>query len=83
MSDLVNLTGLLAAFDEEHALAEEELRSALGDEPNNGSFAVDLARFLAAQNRSQEAIEVIDHALARAKNTETLKRVRREVAPGA
>jgi len=83
MSDLVNLTGLLAAFDEEHDLAEEELRSALEDEPTNGSFAVDLVRFLAAQDRSTEAIEIIDHALACAKNTETLKRVRREIAPGA
>lgn len=83
MTDLINIIGLLAAFDEEHGLAEEELRAILRHEPENGSFAVDLARFLKSQDRPAEAIEILDCALAHTKNVDTLERVRREIARDA
>ena len=65
MSDLANLHGLLDAFDKEYDLAEENFRSAVEGQPDNASFAVDLAKFLAARARPAEAIEVLDRALER------------------
>jgi Flp pilus assembly protein TadD len=76
---LINLNGLIAAYDGELELAEEKLRSALNSQPGDGLFAVDLARFLAARDRQEEAIETIDQALTRTNDTERLERVRSEI----
>jgi Tfp pilus assembly protein PilF len=82
MADLVNLNGLLAMCDEEYGLAEERLRAAVESQPDNGSFAVDLARFLATRDRHAEANEVLDQISARTNETDTLERVRSEISRG-
>lgn len=79
MADLINLNGLLAALDGEHDLAEERLRSAVEAQPDNGPFAIDLARHLAARGRQEEAVETINRALMRTDRGENLKRVRTEI----
>lgn len=80
MADLVNLLGLLAALDGEDNLAEENLRSALRRQPDNGPFAIDLARHLVSTGRPEEAIDVIDQTLNRTDRRENLERVRAEIA---
>jgi Flp pilus assembly protein TadD len=80
MADLINLKGLLAAIDGEDHLAEENLRSALGRQPSNGPFAIDLARHLVSKGRREEAVEVIDQALMSTDKRENLERVRAEIA---
>ena len=80
MADLINLLGLLAALDGEDDLAEENLRSALGRQPDNGPFAIDLARYLVSRGRPEEAVEVIDQTLMTTDRRENLERVRAEIA---
>jgi len=77
---LMNLNGLVAASDGEYELAEERLRSALESEPDNGPFAIDLARHLVSRKRKKEALEVIDQALMRTDQRENLTRYRAEIA---
>jgi len=60
---LTNLGGRLAALQGDDALAEEALRAAVESEPLRASYARDLARFLADQERPAEALDVIDRAL--------------------
>jgi len=79
-SSLINLTGLIAAFGGEHDLAEERLRSAIEHEPDNGPFAIDLARYLVSRKRRSEALEIIDQTLMRTNRRENLERVRAEIA---
>jgi Tfp pilus assembly protein PilF len=78
-SGLINLNGLIAAFDGEHDLAEERLRAALECEPSNGPFAVDLARYLVSRDRRSEAVEIIDQTLTHTSQRENLERVRDEI----
>jgi Flp pilus assembly protein TadD len=80
MSGLTNLNGLLAAADGEHDFAEERLRSAVESEPDNGPYAIDLARYLASRGRKGEALEVIDQALMQTSSRDNLERVRAEIA---
>lgn len=79
MADLTNLNGLLAALDGEYDVAEDRLRSASEIQPDNGPFAIDLARHLAARGRQEEALAVIDRALMRTDRRENLRRVRVEI----
>jgi len=83
MSALVNLNGRLAALDGEDGLAEENLRSAMENEPSYSLFAVELARFLARRDRVPEAVAVINDALKYAKDTDHLERVRNEIETDA
>jgi Flp pilus assembly protein TadD len=79
MSALVNLNGRLAALDGEDDLAEENLRSAMENEPSYSSFAVELARFLARRDRVPEAVAVINEALKHARDKDHLECVRSEI----
>jgi Flp pilus assembly protein TadD len=76
MSGLISLNGLIAAFDGEDDVAEERLRLAVSRDPLYSNFAVQLATFLAARGRQEEAIEVIDEALQQAKEKGDLERLR-------
>ena len=80
---LVNLEGVIAAFDKEYDLAEERLRLAVELDPDFDSFARDLARLLQTRGRLIEAVEVVDQALPRVKKREVLERVRKELVDGA
>jgi Flp pilus assembly protein TadD len=80
-ASLMNLNGLIAALDGEDELAEERLRSALRSEPDNGPFAIDLARFLVSRERRDEAVEIVDQTLMRTDGRENLERFRAEIAP--
>jgi len=78
-SGLINLNGLIAAFDGEHGLAEARLRAALECEPSHGPFAIDLARYLVSRDRRSEAVEIIDQTLTHTSQPENLERVRDEI----
>jgi HEAT repeat protein/Tfp pilus assembly protein PilF len=83
MPGLENLNGLLADHEGKDDLAEEKLRSAVKREPDNGPFAIDLARYLASRERRSEAVDVIDQALMRTGRREDLERVRAEITDRA
>lgn len=80
---LVNLEGLFAAFDKEYDLAEERLRLAVKMDPDFDLFAGNLARFLAARGRLNEAVEVVDQALPRTKTKHYLEALRKELIAAA
>jgi tetratricopeptide (TPR) repeat protein len=63
MSGLRSLNGRIAAREGKDDLAEECLRLAMSEDPTYSNFAVNLAKFLAARGRQEEALEVIDGAL--------------------
>lgn len=73
------LIGRIAAEDSDYAVAEEKLRSAVGREPEQSTYALDLARFLWAGGRNQDALTVIDESLDRAGDKDLLERLRREI----
>jgi tetratricopeptide (TPR) repeat protein len=75
-SGLRSLNGLIAARDGEDDLAEECLRLAMSEDPIYSNFAVDLAKFLAARDRQEEALEVIDAALQIATDKKDLEQLR-------
>ena len=79
MSGLISLNGLVAAFDGEDDVAEERLRLAVERDPLYSNLAVHLAKFLAARGRQEEAIEVIDESLRRAKDKSDLERLRARI----
>jgi tetratricopeptide (TPR) repeat protein len=61
---LVNVTGRIAEARGDDELAEEALGEAFANDPDDGGYALDFARFLADRDRASEALEVIDRALA-------------------
>lgn len=79
LSGLESLKGRLAALSGEDEVAEEQLRAAAARDPLYSTFALDLAKFLIGQGREAEALEVIDGALAHAKEKADLKRLRTEI----
>lgn len=79
---LANLEGLFAAFNKEYDLAEERLRLAVEVDPDFDSLARNLARFLAARGRLNEAVEVVDQALPQAKTKHYLEALRKELIAG-
>ena len=83
ISGLETLDGLIAALDGEDALAEEKFRSAVERDPAFSSFAFDLAKFLAARDRQDEALAVIDDSLQQAKDKDDLERLRDEITGGS
>jgi tetratricopeptide (TPR) repeat protein len=78
--ELLNLESNFAALDGEDELAEEGLRLAMEREPRMEALALDLAKFLAERRREAEALDVIDKALERTKETTYLKRLRGEIS---
>jgi Flp pilus assembly protein TadD len=78
--ELANLDGKLAALDGDHQLAEDALRTAMDAEPEEESFARDLATFLADMGRQADALAVIDEALRVVRDRERLIRLRKEMA---
>jgi tetratricopeptide (TPR) repeat protein len=88
-AELKNLGGKLAALEGDMSLAEEGLRAANEAEPDRDAFARDLATFLVDQNRTAEALEVVDRALslpppsssqAAIRGIQTLQRLRARIA---
>ena len=67
MPGLMNLDGCLADLAGEDDRAEEKLRRAVAEDPDNAPFAIDLARFLDDRDRQPEAVDVIDEALKKAR----------------
>lgn len=80
---LANLEGAYAAFDKEYDFAEERLRCAVELDPDFESFAGDLARFLAARGRLEEAVEVVDQALPQVKTRIYLEDLRKKLVAAA
>lgn len=76
MSGLRSLNGRIAARDGKDDLAEECLRLAMSEDPTYSNFAVNLAKFLAARGRQEEALEVIDEALQVATEKNDLEQLR-------
>lgn len=83
LAGLDNLNGLLAAFRGEDDLAEEKLRSAVEREPDNESFAKNLAVFLAERGRLQQGAEVLDEALRHVERKDEVERMRDQMATEA
>ena len=73
---LLNLKGSIAALNREDDLAEDNLRSAMEGERDNGSFARNLAVFLAERGRLQEAVAVLDEALKHVEDKDALEHMR-------
>ncbi len=78
--ELASLGGVLAAMEGEDVLAEELFRGALEEEPNRPDFALDFARFLADRNRAEEALAIIDSALAVAPHHAKLNSLRDDLS---
>jgi Flp pilus assembly protein TadD len=76
---IANLEGVYAAFDKRYDFAEERLRFAVEADPDFWAFAEDLARFLAARGRFEEAIEVVDDAMPQAKKKHYLEALRKKL----
>lgn len=64
-ADLEGLKGRIAARDGDFAAAEEKFRSVLHREPQWSSHWVQLARFLWARGRDEEALTVVAESLSR------------------
>jgi Flp pilus assembly protein TadD len=77
---LVNLGGKLAAAEGNQELAEEALRAAVEEEPEEEAYARDLAAFLANLGRKADALRVIDEALQVVRQREKLIRLREQLA---
>jgi len=77
--ELLNLESNFAALDGKDTLAEEGLRLAVEREPKMELLALDLAKFLVDRGRQEEALEVINEALGRTKETKYLKRLRSKI----
>jgi HEAT repeat protein len=80
MAGLDNLNGSLAALSGEDEVAEEKLRSAVDREPDNESFARNLAVFLAERGRLQEGAEVLDTALKHVEGSDKMEQMRDRMA---
>jgi Flp pilus assembly protein TadD len=76
MSGLRSLNGRIAAREGNDDLAEECLRLAMSEDPTYSNFAVNLAKFLAARDRQDEALKVIDEALQLATEKNDLEQLR-------
>jgi len=83
MPSLLNLTGLIAAFDGDDRQAEIDLRSAFEGEPANGHFAKNLAVFFAERGRLHDGVQVLDEALKHVENKDDLERMRARMAAEA
>jgi len=81
--ELVHLESHFAVIDGNYELAEEGFRFAAEREPEQEMFAHDLAKFLVGRNRAEEALAVVDDALARSKRPEALARLRNELTGGS
>lgn len=77
--EVLNLDGHFAVLDGNDELAEESFQLALEHEPTGALLAVDLAKFLAARDRRQEALDVIDETLTLTKDKESLQRLREDI----
>jgi Tfp pilus assembly protein PilF len=64
-ADLDRLVARIAARDGDDALAEAKFRSAVSGEPEIPTHPLDLARFLWARGRSEDAVAVLDESLPR------------------
>jgi len=78
-SGLRSLKGRIAAREGKDDLAEECLRLAMNEDPTYSNFAVNLAMFLAARYRQEEALEVIDAALQIATDKNDLEQLRERI----
>jgi len=78
-AELSHLESRFALQDGDEESAEKGFRLSVEREPQSEMFAIDLAKFLAGRGRRQEAIEVIDEAMERAKTQDGLQRLRLEV----
>jgi tetratricopeptide (TPR) repeat protein len=76
---LENLYGRLAVVDGERDVAESWFRSAVKRDPAFPSFAEDLAQFLKNQGRTEEALKVVDNAIAQVGERDNLKKIRDEL----
>jgi tetratricopeptide (TPR) repeat protein len=63
-NELCALNGRIAAANGEAAVAEAELRRAHQADPIHSVYALDLAQFLLASNRRDDALQVIERTLA-------------------
>lgn len=84
-ADVDRLVGRIAARDGDHVVAEARLRSAFQREPELPTHSLDLARFLWARGRNEDALTVIDESLDRVRNDDRdlLERLRREITDEA
>jgi tetratricopeptide (TPR) repeat protein len=81
-ADLDGLVGRVAAREGRDALAEEKLRSAIGQEPEYPSHWLHLARFLWARDRDGEALALIDESLDQVLSRDNLELLRADIASG-
>lgn len=77
--ELLNLESNFAALDGNDEMAEAGLRLAVEREPRMDVLACDLASFLVERGRHEEALDVIDEALKRAKEPKDLVKLREEI----
>jgi predicted Zn-dependent protease len=84
MADLDRLIGRIAARDGDDVVAETRLRSALRREPELPTHSLDLARFLWARGRDDDALVVIDESVSQVKERSrgNLEQLRSEIAAG-
>jgi hypothetical protein len=82
MADLDRLIGRIAARDGDDIVAETRLRSAFRREPEYAVHALDVARFLWARHRNEDALAVIDESLDQVSESrkEFLEELRGEIA---
>lgn len=80
-ADMDRLIGRIAARDGDDVIAEARLRSAFQREPELPTHSLDLARFLWARGRNEDALTVIDESLdhGRDDDKDLLERLRREI----
>lgn len=82
MADFDRLVGRIAARDGDYGVAEEKLRSAIRREPELPTHSLDLARFLWARGRNEEALTAIDESLEQVSeevDKNLLERLRNEI----
>lgn len=83
MADMDRLVGRIAARDGDDGVAEARLRSAFQREQGLPTHTIDLARFLWARRRNEDALAVIDKSIERVRDDDDkdlLKHLRREIA---
>jgi Flp pilus assembly protein TadD len=81
-ADLDRLIGRIAARDGDYVVAEARLRAAFRGEPELSTHSLDLARFLWARRRNEDALTVINESLDRVRepgDKDLLERLRGEI----
>jgi Flp pilus assembly protein TadD len=81
-ADFDRLIGRIAARDGDDVAAEARLRSAFRREPELPTHSLDLARFLWARGRNEDALAVIDESLDQVSESDRdlLERLRGEIS---